>query len=286
MVVNPHGHISDGDCCRKQVYPWKNMMKMTDFMSPAMSMKHHRWAEPLSKETLLPFQTSHQQQQGPERVARCYIQREPCDFSQQKCCAEQFSLWTPMTGLITVNCLWRMCLDVWEYYMFKIKMSWNPRNLIHILQLVRKQPSNFLLVLSSPPALSEGGWAKSSTEWQPIFCPRSTKRVKAPTPRLHTYQICVPRIFSINFHCSTANALARSTPSFLSIKTKATPPTSPWGLFVTVKEPFSRFVLRALPGPFSVDIHTICQEQRKHKPNKHGTSGSLRLNRTRLCTRH
>lgn len=79
------------------------------------------------------------------------------------------------------------------------------------------------------------------------------------------------------------------TPSFfLSIRTKATPPpTSPWGLFVTVEEPFSLFVQRAFPGPFSVDIHTICQKQRKvHiNPTSPETSGSPGSRSSlRLCT--
>lgn len=65
-------------------------------------------------------------------------------------------------------------------------------------------------------------------------------------------------------------------PSFFSsIRTKATPPpTSPWGLFVTVEEPFSLFVLRAFPGLFSVDIHTICQQQRKVHTNLTGSEAS------------
>lgn len=141
-------------------------------------------------------------------------------------------------------------------------------NVTHIKQLVRNQSSNFQHVLPPPPAWLEGGWAKSTTEWQPIFCPRSTKRVKPPTPRLHTYQIYGPRIFSIHFHSSTSNALANSAPCFfLSIRTRPLLPTSPWGLFVTVEEAFSLFVLRAFPGPFSVDIHTIWQRRRKVQAN-------------------
>lgn len=85
-----------------------------------------------------------------------------------------------------------------------------------------------------------------------------------PPTSTHIESICSPHIFSIHFHSSTANALAHSTPPFfLSIRTQATPPTSAWGPFVTVEEPFSLFVLQAFPGLFSVDIHTICQWQGK-----------------------
>lgn len=44
-TINPHGHISDRESCRKQVYSQDNMMKMTDFTSPARPVKRHQWAE-------------------------------------------------------------------------------------------------------------------------------------------------------------------------------------------------------------------------------------------------
>lgn len=66
-------------------------------------------------------------------------------------------------------------------------------------------------------------------------------------------------------------------------------PTSPRDLFETVEEPFSLFVLQAFPGPFSVDIHTICQQWRKVHTNPTNTETSRSAGSSsalHLCTRH
>lgn len=181
---------------------------MTDFMSPAMSMKRHCRAEP---------RPSHHQTQKDGQTnrllcwARALCRRNVWDLKHLRFVTVLSCFIRGLLLDFTLKGTTEILRNTAKMLKMLISIRRKPHNVVHIKQLVRQHSHQiFRLLLSPPPAWSEGGWAKPTTEWQPIFCPRSTNRVKPPTPRLHTYRISSPRSFSIRFHSSMANALANS----------------------------------------------------------------------------